>query len=93
MAITTENQLHFEALRTNDHIKVTRRIKVGMKIWYTSTSGRVLRTERRRNGLHVDRSGDDKAFQDVIVLLKDGTPTEETTIAMDEFTVLESLPN
>lgn len=93
MAITTANQLHFEALRPNDHIKVTRRMKVGMKVWYTSTSGRVVRTERRRNGLHVDRNADDRAFQDVILLLKDGLPTEETTVSMDEFTVLESLPD
>ncbi len=92
MTATTANQLHFEALRPDDHIKVTRRMKVGMKIWYTSTSGRVIRTERRRNGLHVERNVDDKAFQDLILMLKDGTPTEETTISMDEFTVLESLP-
>ena len=93
MATTLQTQLRFESLRPNDHIKVTRRIKVGMKIWYTSTSGRVIRTDRRRNGLHVDRSTDDKAFQDIILMLKDGTPTEETTIAMDEFTVVEALPN
>jgi hypothetical protein len=41
----------------------------------------------------VDRNVDDKAFQDIILLLKDGTPTEETTISMDEYTVLERLPN
>ena len=93
MSITTANQLHFEALRANDHIKVTRRMKVGMKIWYTSTSGRVIRTERRRNGLHVERNLDDKAFQDIILLFKDDSPGEETTVSMDEFTVLESLPN
>ncbi len=92
MAATTENQLHFEALKPNDHIKVTRRVKVGLKIWYTSTSGRVISTDRRRNGLHVDRSGDDKAFQDIILLLRDDTPGERTTVSLDEFTVLEKLP-
>lgn len=93
MPATLQNQLRFESLRPNDHIKVTRRMKVGMKIWYTSTSGRVIRTDRRRNGLHVDRNSDDKAFQDIILMFKDGTPNEETTIAMDEFTVLEQLPD
>lgn len=93
MASTLQNQLHFETLRPNDHIKVTRRIKVGMKIWYTSVCGRVIRTDRRRNGLHVDRSNDDKAFQDIILMYRDGTPGEETTVSMDEFTVLESLPD
>ncbi len=89
----TQSQLRFEELRPNDHVEITQRIKVGLKIWYNKTSGRVQRTERRRNGLHVDRNTDDKAFQDVILLLKDGTPTEETTISMDEYTVLERLPN
>lgn len=93
MPATLQNQLRFESLRPNDHIKVTRRMKVGMKIWYTSTSGRVIRTDRRRNGLHVDRNSDDKAFQDIILMFKDGTPNEETTITMDEFTVLEQLPD
>ena len=91
MAVTTANQLRFEQLKPNDHIKVTRRMKVGLKIWYTSTSGKVIRTDRRRNGLHVDRNNDDKASQDIILLWKDGNPPEETTISMDEFTVLEKL--
>lgn len=88
----TVNQIRFEALKEHDHIKVTQRIKVGLKIWYTSVSGKVVRTERRRNGLHVDRSKDDKAFQDVIVLFRDGSHPELTTVTMDEFTVLETLP-
>lgn len=90
---TAPGLVPFEALRPNDHIQVTQRIKVGLKIWYKTTSGRVIRTDRRRNGLHVDRNADDKAFQDIILLLKDGTPSEETTITLDEHTVIESLPN
>ena len=88
-----QSPLRFESLQPNDHIQVKHRMKVGLKIWYQTTTGRVLKTERRRNGLHVDRSRDDKAFQDVILLLKDGNPPEETTLTMDEFTVLESLPS
>lgn len=90
--VATQNSVRFETLVPNDHIQVTHRIKVGLKIWFNSVSGRVLRTERRRNGLHVDRNRDDKAFQDVILLLKDGTPSEETTLTMDEFTTIERLP-
>ena len=86
---TTQSQLRFEELKADDHIKVTRRMKVGLKIWYTTMTGKVVRIDRRRNGLHVDRNVDDKAFQDIILMLKDGTPIEETTISMDEFTVLE----
>ena len=89
----TQSPLRFEELRPNDHVEITQRIKVGLKIWYQKTPGRVQRTERRRNGLHVERNVDDKAFQDIILLLKDGTPSEETTISMDEYTVLEKLPN
>ena len=90
---TAPGLVRFEALLPNDHVQITQRIKVGLKIWFKTTTGRVIRTDRRRNGLHVDRSKDDKAFQDIILLLKDGTPSEQTTITMDEHTVIESLPN
>lgn len=91
MMPATQVPLRFESLKPNDHIQVKHRIKVGLKIWYQTTTGRVIRTERRRNGLHVDRNRDDKAFQDVIVMLKDGNPPEETTLTMDEFTILENV--
>lgn len=81
----------FEELRPGDHIRVTQRIKVGLKVWSHQVAGRVERTERRRNGLHVNRSHDDFAFQDVILLQKDGQVAEETTVALDEFTRLERL--
>ncbi|MES2792174.1 MAG: hypothetical protein V4719_21335 [Planctomycetota bacterium] len=87
----TQSPTRFEELRPNDHIEITQRIKVGLKIWYQKTTGRVLKIDRRRNGLHVDRNNDDKAFQDIILLLKDGTPSEETTVTMDEYTVIEKL--
>ncbi|MFO1019629.1 MAG: hypothetical protein U0903_02835 [Planctomycetales bacterium] len=85
----TVAQIRYEELRPGDHIQVTRRVKVGLKIWEYKVAGTVVRTERRRNGLHVDRNQDDKAFQDLIVLRKDGTVPEETTVTLDEFTVLE----
>lgn len=88
-----QNLVRFENLKAGDHVKITKRIKVGLKIWHTDVSGRVIRTERRRNGLHIERNHDDKAFQDLVLLYKDGTPNEETTVAFDEYTIVEALPN
>lgn len=91
MSTATSQSVRFEDLKAGDHIQITQRVKVGRKIWHTTVAGKVERTERRRNGLHVDRNRDDKAFQDVILLLKDGTPNEETTVALDEFAVIQRL--
>jgi len=81
----------FETLRPGDRVRVTQRVKVGREAWQTVVTGTVERTERRRNGLHVKRSFDDKAFCDVILLKKDGPIPEETTVALDEFTHVERL--
>jgi hypothetical protein len=79
----------FEQLRPGDHVKVTQRVKVGSRIWTTTVTGTIERTERRRHGVDVLRSFDDKAFSDLIVLRKDGPVSEETTIALDEWTQVE----
>lgn len=79
----------FEELKTGDHVKITQRVKVGLKIWTTTVSGTVERVERRREGLIVKRNFDDKAFADVILLKKDGPAGDETTITMDEWTQVE----
>jgi hypothetical protein len=77
----------FEDISPGDHVKITQRIKVGLKVWTTAVTGTVERTERRREGLAVKRNFDDKAFADLILLKKDGPVAgEETTVAMDEFT-------
>ena len=81
--------VRYEELRPGDHVTVTQRVKVGMKIWFTKVSGTVERTERRRNGLHVERAPDDFVFQDVILLRQDGPVPAETTVALDEFTRVE----
>ena len=48
-----------------------------------------MNTERRRQGLHFRRNGDDKVFSRLIILqLADGALT---TITMDEFTELRRL--
>lgn len=78
--------LRFEELRSGDRIEVEHLMTVGLKHWATRTTGTVVRTERRRHGLHFRRQFDDRVFSDVILLtLPDG---ELTTITMDEFTVL-----
>ena len=79
----------FESLQPGDHVKITQRVKVGLRIWTTAVTGTVERTERRREGLAVKRSFDDKAFADIILLKKDGPAGEETTVTMDEYTHIE----
>ena len=49
-------------------------------------AGTVVRTERRRHGLHFQRNVDDKVFSDAILLeLPDG---ELTSVTIDEFTTI-----
>src|SRR5262249_49486427 len=79
----------FEALKPGDRVAITQRIKVGLKIWTTKVTGTVERTERRREGLNVKRSFDDKAWADLIVLKKEGAVGEETTVTLDEWTHVE----
>jgi hypothetical protein len=85
----TATLVPFEELKPGDHITITQRIKVGLKIWTTSVTGTVERTDRRREGLNVRRSFDDKAFADLIILRKDGAVPEETTVTLDEYTRIE----
>ncbi|HUT10699.1 MAG TPA: hypothetical protein VMY42_09395 [Thermoguttaceae bacterium] len=76
----------FDELKPGDRIEVEQTVTVGDESWTTTTCGSVIRTERRRHGLHFHRNHDDKVFSDVILLeLCDG---ELTTVTMDEFTVL-----
>ena len=85
---TSESQSRelFDELKPGDRIEVQHEVTVGAKSWPTKTAGTVVRTERRRHGLHFHRNTDDKVFSDVILLeLPDG---ELTTVTMDEFTVL-----
>jgi hypothetical protein len=70
-------------------VEIVHTVIVGMKSWTTTTQGTVVRTERRRHGLHFRRSRDDKVFSDVIVLKHDDG--ELTTVTMDEFTTLRRL--
>lgn len=85
---TASRQLFLE-LKPGDRVEVDHQVKVGSSAtWNTKTTGTVVRTERRRHGLHFRRNRDDKVFSDLIVLQRDG---ELTTVTMDEFTVLRRI--
>jgi len=85
-ASPSEVEVQFDELRPGDRIVVEHRVTVGVRTWTTKTAGTVVRTERRRHGLHFRRNLDDKVFSDVILL---ALPAGElTTVTMDEFTTL-----
>lgn len=76
----------FSQLQPGDRVEFVHEVKVGQQIWATTTRGEVVRTERRRHGLHYRRNRDDKVFSDLIILRRpDG---ELTTVTLDEFTQL-----
>ena len=80
----------FAELRPGDRIEVEHEVKVGStKTWTTKTAGTVVRTQRRRQGLHFRRNPDDKVFADTIVLKRDDG--ELTSVTMDEFTTLRRI--
>jgi hypothetical protein len=82
----SETPMAFEELRAGDRVEVEHLVTVGRKQWATKTVGTVVRTERRRHGLHFRRNVDDKVYSDVILLvLPDG---ELADVTMDEFTVV-----
>ncbi len=85
--LTTRDEVN--SLREGDRVEITHEVKVGLKVWSTTTIGTVERIERRRQGLHFRRNMDDKAFCDLIVLrLPDSSLT---TVTMDEFSRLRKL--
>lgn len=90
MQAPSDSRQLFAELRAGDCIEVDHEVKVGSsKTWSTTTAGTVVKTERRRQGLHFRRSVDDKVFADLIVLRRpDG---ELTTVTMDEFTEIRRL--
>ena len=79
----------FEQLQPGDRVEVLHEVKVGFRKWQSSTTGTVVRTERRRHGLHNRRNFDDKVYSDVIVLTRESG--ELTTVTLDEFSDLKKL--
>jgi hypothetical protein len=90
MSTETDSRQLFTELKPGDRVEVAHQVKVGSsKTWMTNTTGTVVNTERRRQGLHFRRALDDKVFADMIKLKRDDG--ELTTITMDEFTLLRRL--
>ncbi|MGC4002982.1 MAG: hypothetical protein QM811_07555 [Pirellulales bacterium] len=77
----------FDELKAGDRVQITHEVKVGLKRWATTTTGTVVRLERRRQGLHYRRNPDDKVWSDLIVL--DRGDGETTTVTLDEFTIVK----
>ena len=79
----------FDGLKIGDRVEVEHVVTVGQKSWTAKTTGKVVRTERVRHGLHFQRNTDDKVFSDVVLLeLPDG---ELTSLAIDEFTTVRPI--
>lgn len=87
--MTTSNsqiRAQFDELKVGDRVEVEHVVTVGQKRWTAKTCGTVVRTERRRHGMHTHRNPDDKVFSDAILLeLPDG---EFSSVAIDEFTTI-----
>jgi hypothetical protein len=81
----------FDELAPGDRIELIHEVKVGQQRWSTTTVGTVVRTERRRHGLHRRRNTDDKVYSDLIVLRRE--TGELTTVTIDEFSQLRRLAN
>ena len=80
----------YEQLQPGDRVEVVHGVTVGSSgSWKTTTTGRVLRAERRRHGLHFRRNPDDKVYSDVLILARDDG--ELTTVTIDEYTRLKRL--
>jgi hypothetical protein len=80
----------YQSLQPGERVEVVHGVTVGSSgRWTTTTVGQVLRTERRRHGLHFRRNADDKVYSDVLILSRDDG--ELTTVTMDEFTRLRRL--
>jgi hypothetical protein len=79
----------FEQLQHGDAVELKHEVKVGYQPWYTTTRGVVVKTERRRHGLHHRRQADDKVYSDILVLRREDG--ELTTVTLDEFSDLRKL--
>ena len=79
----------FQQLKPGDRVQLVHAVKVGFRDWTNTTVGTVVKTERRRHGLHFQRNQDDRVFSDVLVLSRDDG--ELTTVTLDDFCELTRL--
>ena len=85
-----ESRKLYEQLCPGDRVEVIHGVTVGSSgSWKTTTTGRVLRIERRRHGLHFRQNPDDKVYSDVLILARDDG--ELTTVTIDEYTRLRRI--
>ncbi len=80
----------FAELQPGDRVEVTHQVQVGFRDWESTTTGTVVKKQRRRHSLHFNRNYDDKVFSDILVLRRDDG--ELTTVTLDEFCELKKLP-
>lgn len=79
----------FASLEPGDRVEVAHQVTVGFRSWETTTTGTLVKKERRRHSLHFTRNYDDKVFSDTLVLRRpDG---ELTSVTLDEYTQLKKL--
>lgn len=82
-----ESRRLYDQLCPGDRVEAIHGVTVGSSgAWQTTITGRVLRTERRRHGLHFRRNPDDKVYSDVLIMTRDDG--ELTTVTIDEYTRL-----
>ena len=79
----------FQQLKPGDRVQLVHAVKVGFRDWTNTTVGTVVKTERRRHGLHFQLNQDDQVFSDVLVLSRDDG--ELTTVTLDDFCELTRL--
>ena len=84
------DSLHvMESLQPGDRVEVVHEVKVGFRSWKSTTTGTVVRKQRRRHSLHFKRNYDDKVYSDILVLRRDDG--ELTTVTLDEFSDLRKV--
>lgn len=79
----------YNALELGDRVEVQHEVKIGFRVWTSTTVGTVIKKERRRHSLHYNRNFDDKVFSDMIVLERDAG--DLTTVTLDEFSEIKKL--
>jgi ribosomal protein L34 len=89
MSMHAETLRVFEQLKVGDLVELKHQVRVGFRQWETTTTGRVVRAERRRHGLHFQRQYDDKVFSDLLVLRREDG--ELTSVTLDEYSQLQKL--
>jgi hypothetical protein len=81
--------LTIEQVRPGMKVKVRHRVKVGGRIWYVETVGKVLNVEPVTVGLHTDRvAGEEPCLTTLLLKEDDG---ELTRITWDQFSEIELL--